>query len=182
MITLVEHVLQVLAGAVIVIGLVCGALVLLLSAPGLMALFVAAFVAVTAAGSGLALLAIDFLFSEAVDVSGIVDLLWLVIPASLASVLLFDLGLEGLMLRALQRLGLGMPRIEFIEAIAGGLFTAVSLVVTARLLPDAGLSAGAALAAGLIAAFIRYYVGQWFLDTKFGGEPETDSYMDLDAE
>ncbi len=34
----------------------------------------------------------------------------------------------------------------------------------------------------LIAAFIRYYVGQWFLDTRFGGEPEADSYMDLDAE
>ncbi len=181
-ITLAECVLQVVAAIVIVVGLICSALILLLSAPGLMALFVAAFVAVTAAGSGAALLAIDFLYPGAMDVPGPSELLWLVIPASLGSVVFFDLGLEGLMLRTLQRLGLGMPGIELIEAFAGGLFTAASLVVVAHLTLDAELSTGAALAAGLISAFVRYYIGQCSLDTDLGGGPGTDSYVDLDAE
>ena len=153
------------------------ALVLPLTRVGIMALFVAAFVVVSAVGSGAALLAIDFLYLQAVEVSGFLGLLRLVVPASLASVLLFDLLLEGLVLRVLRRWGMGMPAIEIVEVAAGGLVTAVSLAIVARLMPDAGLSAAAALAAGLIGAFVRYFVELFLSDTNLG---DTDFIEDVD--
>lgn len=166
----VEYVLQGLAAIVIVVGLLCSAVVLLLSEIGIVALFVAIFAVATAAGSGVALLAIDFLYPETMAVTGIAGLLWLVVPASLASVLLFDLGLEGLVLRLLRRRGMEASGIELLEAIAGGLVTALSLAVTARVLPEARLSAGAALAAGLTGAFVRYYIGLCLRDAGPRGE------------
>jgi hypothetical protein len=171
-VTLVEYALRVLAVIVIAFGLLCVALTLLLSEAGIIALFVVAFVAVTAAGSGAALLAIDLLYPQAVDVSGFKELLWVVVSASLASVLLFDLLLEGLVLKVLRRWRMSMPAIELVEAVAQGLFTAASLVIVARLMPDAALSAGAALAAGLIGAFVRYYIGLYLGDRDFIGDTD----------
>lgn len=164
--------MQGLAVVVIVVGLLCCAVVLILSEVGILALFVAAFLLATAAGSGAALLVVDFLYPETVIVSGLAGLLLLVVLASVASVLIFDLGLEGLVLRLLRRGGMDVPGIEVLEAIGGGLVTALSLAVAARVLPEAGLSAGAALTAGLTGAFVRYYVGLYLRDIEPGGEPD----------
>jgi hypothetical protein len=130
--------------------------------------FAAAISAVTSAASGAALLAIGFLYPQAVAVTGLPDLLWLVIPASLSSVVLFDLCLEGPMLRILKFAGMGIAGIRIVEVFAGGVFIALALAVVAHLAPDAGLSPGAALAAGLIGAFVRYFAGLYLDDTAFG--------------
>ena len=61
-----------------------------------------------------------------------------------------------------------MPAIEIVEVAARGLVTARSLAIVARLMPDAGLSAGAALVAGLIGAFVRYFAEQYLSDTNLG--------------
>lgn len=177
MVELAEYILRVFAAIVIVVGLVCAALVLLLSEVGVFVLFIVAFVAVTAAGSGTALLAVDSLYPRAVDVPGLLSLLRVVLLASLASVLLFDITLEGLLLRALRRLEIGMTGIGLVETIIGGFVTAVSLIIVARFMPAAELSVVAALAAGMTGAFVRYYVGLYLLDIDLG---EDD--MDLDEE
>ncbi len=52
----------------------------------------------------------------------------------------------------------------------GGFVTAVSLAMAARLIQDAGLSVGAALAAGLIGAFVRYFAGLWIGEINLGGD------------
>ena len=77
----------------------------------------------------------------------------------------------------LRRWGIGMPAIEIVEVAARGLVTARSLAIVARLMPDAGLSAGAALAAGLIGAFVRYLVGLFLSDTNLG---DTDFIEEAD--
>jgi hypothetical protein len=86
-------------------------------------------------------------------------------------VLLFDLGIEGALLRLLQRMGIGTQGIGLLETIVGGLVAALSLAVIARLLPETRLSAGAALPAGLICAFLRYYVGLCLRDVDPGEGP-----------
>lgn len=167
--TVVEYVLRTVAIVVIVVGVISSGFVLLLSAPGLMAFFVAVLVAVTVLGSGAALLAIDFLYPHAVVVSGLPGLLWLVVPASLASVVVFNLSLERVMLRALRGWGVGLPRIRLVEGMLGSLSTALALAATARLLPAVELSLVAALTAGMIGAFVRYYFGVWMDDAVLGG-------------
>lgn len=167
--TVVEYVLKAIAVVVLVVGVIGSGLVLLVTTAGLMTLFVALMVAVTTLSVGTALLAIDFLYPQAVVVSGFSGLLWLVVPASLASVVIFDLALEGVVLRVVRRWGLGMPRIRPVEGVLGGAATALALVVTARFVPDAELSPGAALLAGLIGAFVRYYLATWIDDTALGG-------------
>ena len=180
MVTLMEHVLVGSLIVFLVLAIVLNLIILLLSAPGLMALFVTTFVVLRAAASGGTLLALDFLYPGAVYVAGLRELLMLVGVASLASVLLFDFGLEGLLLKALQRVGLSLPRIWGVETIVEGLVTDVMLVVAARLLTrfgpellgtsEVGLSVGAALAAGLISAFVRYFLGLCLSDTNLGDE------------
>lgn len=78
--------------------------------------------------------------------------------------MVFDLGAEGLLLRLLQSLGLDMNGIRPVEAIVGSMFIAAALYVTALFLPNVGLSIGAASAAGLVAAFARYFVGLYLDD------------------
>ncbi len=98
------------------------------------------------------------------------ELFWLVVPSSVASVLLFDFLLDALMPRALRirvksdlRFGLG-------EALGRGLFIALMLISASRLVPDvAGASAGAALAASVVSAFVRFYLGL-YLDGA--GDPD----------
>ena len=154
----------IVAVVVIVLGSISAGLVLLLTTPGLMAAFVAVWALIATAGCGATLLAIDFLFPQAVVFPGLVGLLWLVIPAALVSATLFDLVLEGWVLTLLKRTGLELPRIWMIEAFVSGLFLALALGVTAGFLSDTHLSPAAALAAGLISAFVRYYLGLWFDD------------------
>lgn len=166
--TALEYAMKVIAILVIVFGTISAGLVLLMTAPGLMAAFIVAFASVAAVGAGAALLAIDFFYPEAVVVSGFIDLLWLVVPASLVSVILFDFLLEGILLALLKRTGLDLPRIWMIEAFVGGLSLALALFVAARFLPETDLSPIAALVAGLISAFVRYYVGLWFGEVNFG--------------
>lgn len=169
-----EYVMGIAAVVAIVVGLVSSGLVLLLSAPGLMAAFVVAWTLVAAVGSGTTLLAIDFLFPGAMDVSGLTGLLWLVVPASLASATLFDLVLEGGVLALLKRTGLDLRRIHLIEAFVGGVFLGLALVVTARFVPGVGVSPAAALTAGLTAALARHYLGLWLdrlLGANDGAEP-----------
>ena len=161
-------VLKAVAIIVIAFGVISSGLLLLLSPPGLMALFIAMLVAVTVLGCGTALLAIDFLYPQTVVVPGLPGLLWLVVPASVASVVASDLLLEGTMLRVLRRWGMSMLRVRLVEVVLGGLVTALSLATTARLLSEAELASVAALAAGLIGAFVRYYLGAWTDSMTFG--------------
>lgn len=170
MATLVEYILQALAAVLIVFGLFNITLVLLLSEAGILVLFAVASVAVRAAVSAVTLVAAGFLFPGALDVVGLKDLLSLVILASLGNCLLFGmLGLEVIMVRTLRRMGSGKPWAETGAAVAEGLVAALVLAATARLLPDVGLSAGAALVAGLISAFFHYYVGLYIRNMDFNG-------------
>jgi hypothetical protein len=175
-----EYAMKVVAVVVIVFGTISAGLVLLMSAPGMMAAFVVAFASVAAVSAGATLLAIDFLYPEAVVVSGFVDLLWLVVPACLGSVVVFDFLLEGGLLAPLKRTGVGLPRIWAIEDFLGGLFLALALVVTARFLPGTELSPVAALAAGLISAFVRYYLGLWLSETDLEDGLTVDSEGETD--
>lgn len=118
----------------------------------------------TAVGSGTTLLAVDYLYPQSVVFDGFAGLLWLVVLASLVSTVVFDLGAEVLLLRFLQSLGLDMNGIRLVEAIVGSMFIAAALYVTALLLPNVGLSIGAASTAGLVAAFARYFVGLYLDD------------------
>ncbi len=167
-----EYVLKAVAVVVILGGLLPLVLLLLFSRVGIVLLFVAALGSVTAVGAGATLLALDFLYPRSVTVSGFTGLLWLVVPASLASVLLFDMVLEELVLRALQQRGLGMGGIRLVEAFLGGLATALALMVTARLVSGTEILTAAALVAGLISAFLTYFVGTWLRDIDFGDDPE----------
>ena len=177
---LVDYALK--AGAVILVlfWLLFVAPLLLLSAPGIVALFVAVFVVLRAAASGATLLALGFLYPSTVDVAGLRELLWLVALASLASVLLFDFGLEGFLLKALQRRGMSLTGIRGVEAVGEGLITAIMLVLAARVLTgfgselfgtsEVGLSLGAALGAGSTSAFVRYFLGVLLVDVNAGYE------------
>ena len=166
-VTVIEYVLKAVAIIDIAFGAISSGLVLL-SPPGLMALFVTVLVVVTVLGCGTALLAIDSLYPQAVVVPGLPGLLWLVAPASVASVVLSDLLLEGTVLRVLRRWGMGMLRVRLVEVVLGGFVAALSLATTARLLSEAELASVAALAVGLIGAFVRYYLGTWMDSTTFG--------------
>ncbi len=115
---------------------------------------------VTAVSSGAAVLAMGFLYPQSVSVAGLSGLLWLVIPASLSSVVLSRLLLEGLMLlRDMKFPGISIPAIRIVEMFAEGAFLALALTVFAHLEPDARISSGTALAASMIGAFVRYFAG-----------------------
>ncbi len=168
-----EYTLKVLAVVVVVSGAIGSGLVLLLSPLGMAAAFVLTFALFSALGSGTALLATSFLFPGVVSFSSLSDLLWLVVPPSLASAILFDLVLERGLLSLLERTGLGLSRIHMTEAFVGGLFLGTALSVTAAFLTDVRVSPAAALAAGLISAFIRYYLGLWLGD-RLGGSDDAE--------
>ncbi|QYJ16274.1 hypothetical protein Rxycam_02107 [Rubrobacter xylanophilus DSM 9941] len=161
--TLFEYILAI-PGVFVTFGVALSLVVLLLfTRAGFTAFVFLAFAvvisALTSFVSGTTLAAIDFLYPQAVSVPGFWSLLLLVVLASLASTLLFDLWLEGLFLRVLKKLGMEISRIRAAEAFAEGLFIALALIVFARLLPEIGLSVVAAVIAGMTGAFVRYFVG-----------------------
>ncbi|BBL80421.1 hypothetical protein RxyAA322_22750 [Rubrobacter xylanophilus] len=122
----------------------------------------------------MALLAIGFLYPQAVISTGLSGLLWLVVMASTASVLLFDFLIDGFVLRALRRLTPSKAWVGIGEAFAGGIVTALTLALGAHLMPGVvELSDGAAFGAGQTSAFVRYYVGLYLRDTG-----DTDRYID----
>ena len=131
---------------------------------------VVGFAVPTAVGTGGTLLVVSFLSPRAVVVDGFAGLLWLVVLASLISTVIFDLGAEGLLLRFLQRLGLSMNRIRLVEAIVGSFFIAAALYATALFLPNVRLSIGAAVAAGAIASFVRYFIGLYLGGNVLGDD------------
>lgn len=128
--TIAEHALQAL-GVILLLGLALNlAILLLFNRVGLFVLFaVVGFAIPTAVGVGMTLAAVDFLYPQALAVDRFMDFLWLVILASLASTAVFDLGAEGLLLRVLRRLGLGMDGVRFAEAIVSSVFVASALSV-----------------------------------------------------
>ena len=65
-----------------------------------------------------------------------------------------------------------MGGIRLVEAFLGGLATALALTVTARLVSGTEILTAAALVAGLISAFLTYFVGTWLRDTDFGDDSE----------
>ena len=166
------YVLQAL-GVLLLVGLAVNLVVLLLvSREGLFVLVaIVGFALPTAVGAGAALAAVDFLYPSAVTVDGFADFFWLIVLASLMSTAVFDLGAEGALLRLLQRLGLDMDSIRLVEAVAGSLFVAAALSAATLLLPSVAVSAGAALVAGLVSAFARYFLGL-YLDDKIVGEAQ----------
>lgn len=164
-----ERALQTL-GAVLLLGLLLNlAILMLFSRTGLFVLFAAVGFAIpTAVGVGATLAAVDSLYPGAVVVDGVAGMLWLSALASVASTAAFDLGAEGLLLRGLRRLGLGMDGVRFVEAIVGSFLIAAALSTIALLLPDAGLSAAGAMTAGVVASFARYFVGLYLEDKVLG--------------
>lgn len=155
----VEHTLRSVAVLVILLGLLQFALLLIGTGLGIFALFVAGFAIVRGFSSGTALLALGFLSPRALDAVRLSELLWLVGPASLLSVVLFDLALDGLTLRLLRLCGLGALGIGVGEVVAGGTVAALTLIGAARFVPGAaGLSVTSALVAGLTGSFVLYYI------------------------
>ncbi len=141
---------------------------------GFSALFaVVAFAFPTAIVAGVSLAAIDFLYPQAMVVDGFVDLIWVVALASLASTVVFDLGVEGLLLRVLQKLGMSMSSISIVEEIAASLFIALALFLVSTLMPGAELSVGVALVTGLICGFARYMIGLYMRE-DFAKEGQTE--------
>ena len=118
----------------------------------------------TAVGAGITLAAVDFLYPQALVVGGFADFIWLVVLASLASTVVFDLGAESLLLKLLQRFGMSLNSIKLVEAVVGGVFMAAALYATAFLLPGAGVSIAAAFIAGEFSAFGRYFIGLYLDD------------------
>lgn len=171
-----EYILKTCAVLVILWSLLNFVTIMASTRFGLAVFFLGSLVATTAVGSGTTLLAVSFLFPGAVSFSGYMDLLWQVGPASLGSVILIDILLEGPLLAFLKRMGLELPRIRMIEAVLSGASLGLALIVAARFVPDAELSPFAALAAGLISAFVRYYLGLWIgemdLEDKLVADPE----------
>lgn len=140
------------------------------SAVGLTAIFVAVFTLVIAVPATATFLAANFLFPEAVSFPTWTNLLWLVVPASFASVILFDFLLEEVMPRSLRGRIQSEPLLKLAEAVARGFFVALMLVAASRFVPDAaGVSFGAALAAGMVAAFVRFYLGMYLDDSGDAG-------------
>ena len=166
------YVLQAL-GVLLLVGLAVNLVVLLLvSREGLfMLVAIVGFALPTAVGAGSALAAVDFLYPSAVTMDGFAGFFWLIVLASLMSTAVFDLGAEGALLRLLQRLGLDMDSIRLVEAVAGSLFVAAALSAATLLLPSVAVSAGAALVAGLVSAFARYFLGL-YLDDKIVSEAQ----------
>lgn len=156
--------------ALVALGILLNLVIsLALTRVGIITLFVSAFVVVRSVASGATLLAAGFLYPEAVTFAGFFDLFLLVGVASLASVVLFDLGLEGLVLRTIRRLGTGVPQAWLGTAFVEALVTASMLLLVMNLVPGtAGLSVGAASVAGAISAFVRYYLELYLFST---GDP-----------
>lgn len=145
---------------------------------GLVLLFVGSSVAITGTSSGATLVAAEFLYPQTVDVGGLFALLWLSIVASLASVILFDLLIANLLQWTLTAIGVRLPAARVAEAGARSVFTALSLSVVASVSSGVDLSATAALAAGIAAAFVRYYLGLWIGDASFGEDGAVASPAD----
>ncbi len=123
----------------------------------------------TALGSGITLAVVDFLYPQAVVVGGFAGFLWLVVLASLASTVVFDLGAESLLLRLLRRFGMSLNSIKLVEAVVGGVFIAAALYATAFFLPGADISIAATFIAGEVSAFARYFIGLYLEDNVSGG-------------
>lgn len=113
----------------------------------------------TAITAGASLAFIGLLFPHSVVASGFADLLWLVVLASLISMVVFDLGAEGGLLWILQKLRASPGTIRIVEEMAASLFIAAALLVASLLIPDAELSVSTALITGLICGLVRYFLG-----------------------
>lgn len=122
---------------------------------------VVAFALPTAIAAGASLAFIDLLFPQAVVVDGFGDLVWLVVLASLISMTVFDLGVEGSLLWILQKLGTSRGGIRVIEEIAASIFIAAALLGASLLIPAAELSVSAILITGLICGLVRYFLGSY---------------------
>lgn len=164
--------------ALVALGIVMNlAILLMFTKIGIMTLFVTAFVAVRAVASGSTLLATGFLYPKAATFASFSDLLLLIGVASLASVVLFDLGLEGLVLRTIRHLGAGVPQAWMATAFVEALVTASMLLLVVNLVPGTvGLSVGAALVAGAVSAFVRYYLELYL--SSIGDPIEEASYVE----
>lgn len=148
---------------------------------GLTAIFVAAFSLVIAVPCAATLLAADFLFSASLTFTAWTQLLLLVLPASLATVILFDFLLDALIPRSIRIRIQSEPSFKIGETVARGLFVALMLVVASRLVPDAaGVSVGAAFAAGMAASFVRFYLGLYLDDSGDAGLLAEEFAEDLD--
>lgn len=123
---------------------------------------VVAFAMPTAIAAGASLAFIDLLFSQAVVVDGFGELVWLVVLASLISMVVFDLVVEGRLLWMLQKLGTSRGGIRVIEEIAASLFIAAALLGASLLIPAAELSVSTILTTGLICGLVRYFLGRYF--------------------
>ncbi len=111
-------------------------------------------------------MAVDFLSPRTLDAAGLLNLIWLVVPASLLSVVLFDLTLDGPVLWLLRRMGLDELWVGVGEVVAGGLVAALMLKGSAHFVPSAAvLPASLALVAGIICSFVLYCVELLSLDT-----------------
>lgn len=164
-----EYGLRAIAALVILVGVIQFAILLVGTGAGVVALFVAGFAIVYAFSSGTVLLATEFLFPGSVAFPGAIGLLWLVGPVSLTFTVVFDLALEGFLIALFRRVGLYPPCARQIEALLRGPFLALALLAMAFWLPGVELSPAAALAAGLISAFICCYLGLW-LGGTFPGD------------
>lgn len=177
----VDTVLQVAGVVAIALMIISIALSLMLSEVRWMILFAAAFALSIAIPSSAALLAANLLFPESVTSAGWPEVLWLIIPASLASVILFDFLLDEIVPRPLRERIQSDPRFGIGEATGRGIFVALMLILASRLVPDAaGVSAGAALAAGMVAAFVRYYLGLYLDDSGDAGLLEEEFAEEFD--
>lgn len=162
----VDTILQVVGIAAIALMIISIALSLTLSEVGWMILFATAFTLVIAIPSFATFLMADFLFPESVASAGWTGLLWLIVPASLASVILFDFLLDEITPRSLRGRIQNEPPFKITEAAMRGFFVALMLVAASRLVPDAaGVSVGAAISAGMFATFVRYYLGLYLDDS-----------------
>ena len=164
--TAVEYSLKAIAGLIVLLTLLQLALLLIGTSVGILALFTAGFTIVRASSSGAVLLAADFLSPWMPDAAGLLNLLWLVVPASLLSVVLFDLTLDGPVLWLLRRIGLDELWVGIGEVVAGGLVAALMLEGSAHFVPNAAvLPASLALIAGMTCSFVLYCVELLSLDT-----------------
>jgi hypothetical protein len=145
--------IKVLAGLVIVWGLLHISLLLMLTRFGLLALFFGVFAGGIAFFCGAILLVGSFLYPQMIIFAGLSNLLLLLALAAAASTL-FLLFMEGPVIGALNWLGIEGLRAQTGFAVVHGLATAMLLVLFARLVPGVELATTMALVAGLIGAFV----------------------------
>lgn len=164
--TAVEYGLRAIAGLVVFLALLQIALLLIGTSVGILVLFTMCFTIVRASSSGAVLLAVDFLSPQTLNAAGLLNLLWLVGPASLLSVVLFDLTLDGPVLWLLRRMRLNELWVGVGEVVVGGLVAALMLKGSAHFVHNAAvLPVSLALVTGIICSFVLYCVELLSLDT-----------------